>query len=619
MRRPRRLYVNAIAIICLAIAMLPLLPGRASAGGQLAQPGGARLYLPMVLRALDTSSENPAGDPGAPDLDISSLEITQAVQTDDNAVPLVASRPTVVRVYARTSQSTAQSGVVLSLNGTRNGIALPGSPLQLGPLPAPPNPSRGDYASSFNFTLPSTWLSGNVALVATVDPQNAVAEANEANNQASASLAFTAVPALNITIVPISYTHQPTGVVYAAPTQDRVSDWLRRAFPVSSVNVTVRAAVSFSGNLANGDDWSNLLDLVATLKSSDGAPSTRVYYALIPMSNGGASWITGSSFIAGIGFVGYRAAAGLDFGAAQTDRTGQIAGHEVGHNLGRLHAPCGATSGLDASYPYTGASIGPRTIGLDLSTSRIWSPNAPDSTKDLMGYCRPYWLSDYTYRGLFNALRADMSVQAAPSAGWLIRSLFDAQGAPALQPIYAVDAPIDPTPAQSEYAVALFDAAGALLGQYPVAVQELHNDVQRRSAHPLLAGQASADAVALRAIHAVIPQPAGDVARLQLLHNGAPIAERQLPARVAPKSADAPPALTLDGSQVLLRWGQDGTPALVRYSADGQSWATLAIDITAGELAIERTQLPASLKGTFEIWPAGAATPMRVAAQLAGG
>ena len=105
------------------------------------------------------------------------------------------------------------------------------------------------------------------------------------------------------------------------------------------------------------------------------------------------------------------------------------------------------------------------------------------------------------------------------------------------------------------------------------------------------------------------------MARVQLLHNGVLVAEQQLAVRLAPKSAGAPPALTLDGARATLRWGQAGTPALVRYSADSQTWTTLAIDVASGELAVDRAQLPASLKGTFEIWLQGAAAPIRIAAQ----
>src|SRR4051812_20668605 len=49
------------------------------------------IYLPSVLIVA----------PPPVDLSIDSLEITQAVQTPSNSVPLVAGRPAIVRVYAK--------------------------------------------------------------------------------------------------------------------------------------------------------------------------------------------------------------------------------------------------------------------------------------------------------------------------------------------------------------------------------------------------------------------------------------------------------------------------------------------------------------------------------------
>ena len=70
--------------------------------------------------------------------------------------------------------------------------------------------------------------------------------------------------------------------------------------------------------------------------------------------------------------------------------------HELGHNFGRLHAPCGNPSGLDGQYPYSGASIG--VYGYDILSGVA----KQSSLRDLMSYCDPSWISDYTYRNLLN-------------------------------------------------------------------------------------------------------------------------------------------------------------------------------------------------------------------------
>jgi hypothetical protein len=83
--------------------------------------------------------------------------------------------------------------------------------------------------------------------------------------------------------------------------------------------------------------------------------------------------------------------------------------HEVGHAHGRNHAPgCGA-SGIDPSFPSaydesgsqgTFGSIG--ILGYDL-VNKVFED--PSQTGDVMGYCPPTWVSDYTYNALFTRVQ----------------------------------------------------------------------------------------------------------------------------------------------------------------------------------------------------------------------
>jgi hypothetical protein len=68
--------------------------------------------------------------------------------------------------------------------------------------------------------------------------------------------------------------------------------------------------------------------------------------------------------------------------------------------MSRSHAPCGGAGGPDPSYPYAGGKIG--VWGLDVATL---APKDPTVYVDLMGYCNPDWVSDYTYKNLYARLR----------------------------------------------------------------------------------------------------------------------------------------------------------------------------------------------------------------------
>jgi hypothetical protein len=73
-----------------------------------------------------------------------------------------------------------------------------------------------------------------------------------------------------------------------------------------------------------------------------------------------------------------------------------VAAHELAHNWGRNHAPCGGALNPDPLYPRADGSIG--SYGLDVATATL----KPSSLRDIMGYCDPKWIGEYSYRGVMN-------------------------------------------------------------------------------------------------------------------------------------------------------------------------------------------------------------------------
>ena len=81
--------------------------------------------------------------------------------------------------------------------------------------------------------------------------------------------------------------------------------------------------------------------------------------------------------------------------------------HELGHNHGRAHAPCGGASDVDQSYPsaYTSGNIGVR--GYDLFAQEL---KEATTHRDHMGYCAPDWISDYGFNLYADRIAAVNSV-----------------------------------------------------------------------------------------------------------------------------------------------------------------------------------------------------------------
>ncbi|WP_157969082.1 M66 family metalloprotease [Thermus sediminis] len=119
------------------------------------------------------------------------------------------------------------------------------------------------------------------------------------------------------------------------------------------------------------------------LRQADG--SGRYYYGFVR--------VTYTSGIAGIAYLRHPVAAGWDHAGSAP----LVMAHELGHNFGREHSPCGFPPGdpsVDPNYPYPNGRIG--TWGYDLESKTLRNPNGH---YDLMSYCSPQWVSDYTYEG----------------------------------------------------------------------------------------------------------------------------------------------------------------------------------------------------------------------------
>ncbi|MFT3712607.1 MAG: M66 family metalloprotease [Archangium sp.] len=305
--------------------------------------------------------------PPTVDLNIARIEFGQTVVKEQLA--LVATKPALLRVTVLANEPNVSATVDVEAT---QGSTLLGKQRLTGPAQIPQMETPGDLSKSFRFVMPAAWVTPGVSLRVRVDADDALLEADETNNDVTSLPTVTPARQVHLTSVPVM---GPDGAVGQPLDLD---DTIAAVWPVTGVEAKTRAPFTWTQEISPSDanSWAALLGGLAQAKGSDG--SDRNYYGWVRANFGGG--------VAGIGYLGQATATGRDDSA-------QVAAHELGHNFGRNHAPCGGAAGADPSYPYPNARIG--TYGWNGSQLL-----APTQFVDLMSYCNPGWVSDYSYEGV---------------------------------------------------------------------------------------------------------------------------------------------------------------------------------------------------------------------------
>ncbi len=390
---------------------LPLLALFALVG---CQANGASDIQPLPTTSTGTTAPVPDDKPVV-GLDIVGVLAYQGVEitlfddsggtSGDVEVPIIQRRDMLVRVFVDPAPEFETRRVRAVLEVENND----GTEVFEEKLRVDGRSYRGQMDSTFNFDIPGDLIKANTKLHVKLFEANAKEpwvgeEGNTTWN--SGKLNAEKSDTLHITLVPIRYNADGSGrVPDTSDTQvARYRDLMMAMYPVEDVVIDVTDPVDWNQQIRpwNQNDWGSLLYALADARAAANVDPNTYYYGIFNSEDSFVDFCSGGCILGlsnlawtasdpwyrtsiGVGFTGFNDVAATTFV------------HEVGHAHGRSHADCGGASGIDPQYPY-----GPQAIigtwGYDARNGNLYPP---DETHDMMGYCDPMWLSDYTYYNLY--------------------------------------------------------------------------------------------------------------------------------------------------------------------------------------------------------------------------
>ncbi|MEZ4585666.1 MAG: Ig-like domain-containing protein [Gemmatimonadales bacterium] len=407
------------------------------------------------------------------------VQLTQAVQNATGTLPLVEGRAAAANLLVSATPAIP-GGVRVAFHLLMAGGVVFADTIQTGPLAA--NVSL--ESPSAQVLIPANFVSAGVSWEATVVDaalRAGAAPAIRAPALAPAPLTIASLPTLPIRFVPMMISNPSSSV--GNVDQGNLEQYLvavRAVLPTGPISATVASPIATSasfGTPPSGGDpafWVQLVQELDLARTLDPSYSAHYWYGVIrppsgfnQVTNGGWSAIPSDPNDVG---PGGRTSSGVAVGWFNNQRlSAELVSHELAHALGRRHAPsCGAGNPLDSSFPYPGGAIG--RVGHDVASwargvTALATP-IPSTIGDLMGYCSPQWVSDYTWDAIRQWRQASGPITGPPAGRMVVvTGRIGGDGAPTIDPGFVTEGPLLPESRGATVRVRLLDGSGRTLAE----------------------------------------------------------------------------------------------------------------------------------------------------------
>jgi uncharacterized protein (TIGR03437 family) len=596
------------------------------------------------------------------DVSLAAIEVVQAVQTAPPAmvpanadparrVPLIALKSSMLRVYVRDAQK-AEDGVLIKVQGRRNGVLLAGSPLTVGPV-RPGNPDRSTAGGSVNVPLPLFWTEeGELELTAEVSLFGSAVDPKTDNNSVRETFQFFRTAAagvlLDVYYAPVCYQPGGVGNVYCP---DDNTDGTGARLPISqfaAFAAKLYPLPDFAFNYRRLPLGPIVFKEQLTRKTSHHLlPWLRVLYNHIDVARRGrvdqlVFWVpprvtTDTKGILGIADAKWStnsASGRIAWSANNSEKDAfdpqRTLVHEVAHNLGLRHTNtengCGAKDD-NTDWPRKGETL--LDLWVTSGDSRIGEPGfdpiaaqfQPSGRMDFMSYCTPSakppnnqeaWVSPYHYKKLFeNCFQSFANDGTISNTCMQGKKIAYVQGAPLTAgPRQLADADylivsgsvnadgssgsLDPVFRVSSATPP--DPIGSE-GDYCLIVSGAAGQLAKHCFTPDFLDPETREPVPEDLFSVRIPAPAG-ATRIALTHDGQELAAVQASASAPQLDITSPhTGDRWDGGTQAVRWNSsdadgDARTYAVHYSPDGGGvWLPLDIDMQQTQLEVDPSKI----------------------------